>query len=180
MQQMGWIAAAERMGETVSGFDLGNSPQDYTRERVAGQKIALTTTNGTRALQMCSTAKHVWAGSFLNLQTLCDRLLTENNDLLLFCAGWKDKFNLEDTLFAGAVALVLRDRFTITDDATLAAMDLYEKARTALPEYLQKASHVIRFNSLHIESDLEACLKINTLNVLPEFKNGTIQNGQHA
>jgi 2-phosphosulfolactate phosphatase len=180
MQQMGWIAAAERMGETVSGFDLGNSPQDYTRERVAGQKIALTTTNGTRALQMCSTAKHVWAGSFLNLQTLCDRLLTENNDLLLFCAGWKDKFNLEDTLFAGAVALVLRDRFTITDDATLAAMDLYEKARTALPEYLQKASHDIRFNSLHIESDLEACLKINTLNVLPEFKNGTIQNGQHA
>ena len=180
MQQMGWIAAAERMGETVSGFDLGNSPQDYTRERVAGQKIALTTTNGTRALQMCSAAKHVWVGSFLNLQTLCDRLLADNNDLLLFCAGWKDKFNLEDTLFAGAVAQVLRDRFTITDDATLAAMDLYEKVRTALPEYLQKASHVIRFNSLHIESDLEACLKINTLNVLPEFKNGTIQNGQHA
>jgi len=168
MQQMGWIAAAERQGETVDGFDLGNSPQDYTKERVGGQKIALTTTNGTRALQMSSAAKHVWVGSFLN------------SDVLLFCAGWKDKFNLEDTVFAGAVACLLAETFSITDDATLAAMDLYQQAEADLPGYLQKASHVNRFKSLHIESDLDACLKTNTLNVLPEFKNGTIQNCHNA
>jgi 2-phosphosulfolactate phosphatase len=180
MQQMGWIAAAERHGETVEGFDLGNSPQDYTRERVSGQKIAITTTNGTRALQMSSAAKHVWVGSFLNLNTLCEYLSRDNSDILLFCAGWKDKFNLEDTVFAGAVATLLADAFSISDDATLAAMDLYKKAGQDLPGYLQKASHVNRFKSLHIETDLDVCLKTNTLSVLPEFKNGTIQNRHHA
>lgn len=180
MQQMGWIAAAERQGETVDGFDLGNSPQDYTKERVGGQKIALTTTNGTRALQMSSAAKHVWVGSFLNIKTLSDTLRADNSDVLLFCAGWKDKFNLEDTVFAGAVACLLAETFSITDDATLAAMDLYQQAEADLPGYLQKASHMNRFKSLHIESDLDACLKTNTLNVLPEFKNGTIQNCHNA
>ena len=180
MQQMGWIAAAERQGETVEGFDLGNSPQDYTVARVSGQKIALTTTNGTRALQMSSAAKHVWVGSFLNIKAVCDQLREDNSDVLLFCAGWKDKFNLEDTVFAGAVAEMLAEKFTILDDATLAAMDLYKKAQSDLPAYLQKASHVNRFKSLHIETDLDVCLKTATLNVLPEFKNGTIQNRQHA
>lgn len=180
MQQMGWIAAAERHGETVEGFDLGNSPQDYTVARVSGQKIALTTTNGTRALQMSSAAKHVWVGSFLNIKTLCDQLREDNRDVLLFCAGWKDKFNLEDTVFAGAVAVMLAENFTIVDDATLAAVDLFKKAQSDLSGYLQKASHVNRFKSLHIETDLDVCLKTATLNVLPEFKNGTIQNRQHA
>lgn len=180
MQQMGWIAAAERQGETVAGFDLGNSPQDYTPDRVGGQKIALTTTNGTRALQMSSAASHVWVGSFLNAQILCDTLLADNRDILLFCAGWKDKFNLEDTVFAGYVASILSSHFAITDDATLAAMDLYRHAAQDLTGYLQKASHVNRFKSLHIETDLDACLKINILKVLPEFKNGTIQTISHA
>ncbi|MBM3399799.1 MAG: 2-phosphosulfolactate phosphatase [Bacteroidetes bacterium] len=180
MQQKGWIAAAERHGKTVKRFDLGNSPQDHTEERVLGQKIALTTTNGTRALQMSSAANHVWVGSFLNIKTLTEKLRTDNHDVLLFCAGWKDKFNLEDTVFAGAVASLLAGGFTITDDATLAAIDLYKKAESDLHAYLQKASHVNRFKSLHIESDLEACLKTNTLNVLPEFKNGTIQNSHNA
>jgi 2-phosphosulfolactate phosphatase len=180
MQQMGWVAAAERHGETVEGFDLGNSPQDYTQERVSGRKIALTTTNGTRALQMSSAAKNIFVGSFLNLKTLTEYLRNDNSDILLFCAGWKDKFNLEDTVFAGAVANRLAESFTISDDATLAAIDLYQKAETDLTEYLQKASHVNRFKSLHIETDLEACLKTNTLNVLPVFRNGSIQNQNHV
>jgi 2-phosphosulfolactate phosphatase len=180
MQKQGWIAAAERNGETVPGFDLGNSPQDYRVETVSGRKIALTTTNGTRALQMSSAASHVWVGSFLNAQTLCDRLIDDNRDVLLFCAGWKDKFNLEDTVFAGYLASLLSEHFSITDDATLAAIDLYKLAAADLKGYLQKASHVNRFKSLHIETDLEACLKLNTLSVLPEFRSGSIQNSQYA
>jgi 2-phosphosulfolactate phosphatase len=107
-------------------------------------------------------------------------LRIDNSDVLLFCAGWKDKFNLEDTVFAGAVACLLADAFSVSDDATLAAIDLYKKAESDLPGYLQKASHVNRFKSLHIETDLDVCLKISTLSVLPEFKNGTIQSQHHA
>lgn len=180
MQKQGWIAAAERNGETVPGFDIGNSPQDYRVDIVSGRKIALTTTNGTRALQMSTAASHVWVGSFLNAAALCDRLITEDRDILLFCAGWKNKVNLEDTVFAGYLAKLLSSHFSITDDATLAAIDLYKNAAADLKGYLQKASHVNRFKSLHIETDLEACLKMNTLTVLPEFRNGTIQNNQNA
>jgi 2-phosphosulfolactate phosphatase len=171
---MGWIAAAERHGETVPGFDLGNSPQDFTKESVYGKKIAITTTNGTRALQMCESAKAVFVGSFLNLSQLTNELQHRGDDLLLFCAGWKDKFNLEDTLFAGAVATELSAEFDIFDDATLAAIDLYNSAKNDLNKYLQKASHVKRFKSLHIESDLDVCLKIDSAPVLPVFKNGVI------
>ncbi len=174
LQQMGWIAAAERHGETVPGFDLGNSPQEFTREVVSGKKIAITTTNGTRALQMCEAAKTVFIGSFLNLSALCNELIQQENDLLLFCAGWKDKFNLEDTLFAGAIATELSGRFHIQDDTTLAAMDLYHTAKNDLQGYLQKASHVQRFKSLHIESDLDVCLRFDAAPVLPVYKNGVI------
>jgi 2-phosphosulfolactate phosphatase len=174
LQKMGWIAAAERHGETVPGFDLGNSPQDFTKESVNGKKIAITTTNGTRALQMCESAKAVFVGSFLNLSQLTNELQHRGDDLLLFCAGWKDKFNLEDTLFAGAVATELSAEFDIFDDATLAAIDLYNSAKNDLNKYLQKASHVKRFKSLHIESDLDVCLKIDSAPVLPVFKNGVI------
>lgn len=181
LQALGWIAAAERHGVTVSGFDLGNSPQDFTRERVAGQRIAITTTNGTRALQMSQGARSVFVGSFLNIDLLCERLVSDQSDVLLFCAGWKDKFNLEDTLFAGAVAHRLaRAGFTTTDDATHAAGDLYQLAAPDLSGYLQKASHVNRFKSLHIETDLDVCLRLNQAAVLPVFTNGMIKTLNHV
>ena len=174
MQQLGWIAAAERHGETVPGFDMGNSPQDYSAERVNGRKIALTTTNGTRALQMSKSARNVWVGSFLNMDAICKALLSDNHDILLFCAGWKDKFNLEDTIYAGALARKLSAQFIVEDDATLAAIDLYLAAENNMAGYLQKASHVNRFKSLHIESDLDICLKTNSTDILPVFTNGSI------
>jgi 2-phosphosulfolactate phosphatase len=179
LQAMGWVAAAERHGETVPGFDLGNSPQEFTKECVFGKKIAITTTNGTRALQMCETAKGVYIGSFLNIGVLSQELIKRGDDVLLFCAGWKDKFNLEDTLFAGAIAHELTDSFDVSDDATIGAIDLYNRAKSDLHTYLQKASHVQRFRSLHIESDLDVCLKINAAPVLPVFINGAIIQQSH-
>lgn len=180
LQALGWIAAAERQGQTVAGFDLGNSPQDFTRDRVFGKKIAITTTNGTRALQMCEAAKGVYIGAFLNLSALAAELVKQNLDVMLFCAGWKDKFNLEDTLFAGALAKSISHHFTISDDATHAAVDLYALASEDLYSYLQKANHVQRFTSLHIESDLDVCLKRDTTKTLPVFKNGIITATNHV
>lgn len=171
----GYLAAAERGGVTVEGFDLGNSPQDYTQKRVQGKKIAITTTNGTRAIQLSKDAKNVLIGSFINLDKLTEFLIKDQADVLLFCAGWKDKFNLEDTLFAGAVIYKLTGYFEQSGDSTLAALDIYKYAVSDLHGYLQKASHVQRFKALHVESDLDVSLMTNVSSLIPVFQNGCIK-----
>src|ERR1700754_471578 len=103
-----YLLAAERDGKVVDGFDFGNSPFSYTREKVGGKTVVLTTTNGTHALHQSIRAKRIVIGSFLNLTALCNWLAAQPEDVVLVCAGWKNNFNLEDTLFAGAVA----DRLT--------------------------------------------------------------------
>lgn len=173
-QTKGYLCAAERGGYKVEGFDFGNSPQEFTPENVNGKNIALTTTNGTRALLDSKEAKNVFAGSFLNLSLLSGELVELGNDVILFCAGWKDKFNLEDTLFAGAVIERIKPFFEIEDDGSKAALDLWLLAKQDPHSYLQKANHVNRFKEMHAESDLEACLNMDKCPVLPVFKNGVI------
>jgi 2-phosphosulfolactate phosphatase len=172
----GYLCAAERDGVTVPGFELGNAPQDYTRELVSGRKIALTTTNGTRCLRMSTGAHQVFAGSFLNITRLASYLRKEKKPVLLFCAGWKDKFNLEDTFYAGALASLLADEFPSVCDATLAAIHLWEMNKESAAEFLHQASHAQRFRHLQRESDVEVCLRRDTAPVLPLFKDGAIRN----
>ena len=100
-----YLLAAERDGSVVDGFDFGNSLFSYTKEKVAGKTIVLTTTNGTHALHLSRSAKKIVIGSFLNLSALSNWINTQNENVLLVCAGWKNNFNLEDTLFAGAVII---------------------------------------------------------------------------
>lgn len=173
-QQKGYLAAAERNGSTVDGFELGNSPQEFTPENISGRKIAFTTTNGTRALELSKHAANVIIGSFRNLDAVVAFLLNEKKDTILFCAGWKDKVNLEDTLFAGAVADRVKHAFEAEGDAVMLSRDLYEFASSDLYSYLQKASHVQRFKALHVESDLDVCLRMNTSQSLPVYKENSI------
>ena len=122
----GYLLAAERNGEVVEGYDFGNSPFSYTADKVKDKTVVLTTTNGTKALHMArSKASQVVIGAFLNLQSLCDWLKIQEKDVLLLCAGWKDQFNLEDTLFAGAVVNQLRKSFVHFDDASVAGWNFH-------------------------------------------------------
>ncbi|MET4081484.1 2-phosphosulfolactate phosphatase [Pedobacter sp. UYP30] len=164
----GFLLAAERNGEVVEGYDFGNSPFSYTEEKVAGKTIVLTTTNGTGALQLAAArAKQVLIGSFLNLQPLCNYLESLHGNVLLLCAGWKNQFNLEDTLFAGAVVNALRKNGTIYDDASIAAQDLYLIAKNDLRGYLKKSSHSYRLAALDIEDDVVFCLQQNICEAIP-------------
>lgn len=164
----GYLLAAERNGEVVVGYDFGNSPFSYTKEKVAGKTIVLTTTNGTKAMHMAQErANQVVVGSFLNLTSLCNWLKIQDKDVLLLCAGWKDKFNLEDTLFAGAVVNVLRKDFVHFDDACVAAEDMYVLAKDDLRAYLKKSSHNHRLEQLNIEEDVKFCLKVDMCKVIP-------------
>lgn len=164
----GYLLAAERNGEVVVGYDFGNSPFSYTKEKVAGKTIVLTTTNGTKAMYMAQERAHqVVVGSFLNLSSLCNWLKVQDKDVLLLCAGWKDKFNLEDTLFAGAVVNVLRKDFVHFDDACVAAEDMYLLAKDDLRGYLKKSSHNHRLEQLNIEEDVKFCLKVDICKAIP-------------
>src|SRR6201996_9087503 len=166
-KQTGYLLAAERNGEVVEGFDFGNSPFSYTKEKVAGKTIVLTTTNGTQALHLSRKAKKVVIGSFLNLTALCDWLKTQNENILLVCAGWKNNFNLEDTLFAGAVVEQLKSATFVADDPAIAANDLYRIAKDDLNGYLKKTSHSERLKALGIEADIEFCLRVDLTTAIP-------------
>ncbi|MDO3644307.1 2-phosphosulfolactate phosphatase [Mucilaginibacter sp. L3T2-6] len=163
----GHLLAAERNGEVVTGFDFGNSPFSYTADKVAGKTVVLTTTNGTQALHLSRTAKRVVIGSFLNLTALCDWLKTQNDHILLVCAGWKNNFNLEDTLFAGAVTEQLKYGNFKLDDPAIAANDLFQAGRNDINGYLKKTSHSERLKKLGIEKDIEFCLQVDLTTAIP-------------
>jgi 2-phosphosulfolactate phosphatase len=162
-----YLLAAERDGKVVDGFDFGNSPFSYTAEKVAGKTVVLTTTNGTHALHLSRSAKRIVIGSFLNLTALSNWLKTQHENILLVCAGWKNNFNLEDTLFAGAVIEQLKTEDFELDDAAIAANDLFQIGKGDINEYLKKTSHGERLKKLGIEKDIEFCLQIDVTTAIP-------------
>jgi len=166
-KEPGYLLAAERNGEVVAGFDFGNSPFSYTKEKVSGKTVVLTTTNGTHALHLSRSAKKVVIGSFLNLTALCNWLKMQNENILLVCAGWKNNFNLEDTLFSGAVVEQLKSGNHKTDDPAIAAHDLYQLGKNDLNAYLAKTSHSERLKKLGIEADIAFCLNVDITTAIP-------------
>lgn len=163
----GKLLAAERNGDVVDGFDFGNSPFSYSRDKVEGRSIVLTTTNGTHAIQQARKSHKVIIGSFLNLDAVCNWLKEQQQDVLLLCAGWKNKFNLEDTLFAGAVISQLKNDFVYLCDSAIAAEDLYQMAKNDLRTFLRKSSHSVRLKELNIEDDIQFCLQKNICTTIP-------------
>ncbi len=174
MKELGYIVAAERDGKKVEGFDLGNSPFSYMDENLKGKIIALTTTNGTQAIKLSENAKEILVGAFLNLETIAEYLKTQNNNILVVCAGWKGKVNMEDTLFAGALVERLSDSFSIANDSALMAKILYQESKNNLLEVLLQCSHVQRLKNLGIEKDIAFCLQHNIYQVLPKMEQGKL------
>ena len=166
----GCLTAAERDGIKAEGFDLGNSPFSYMNENIKGRSIAITTTNGTRAIRLSEQADEVIVGAFLNLEAVTNHLKAQNLDVLVVCAGWKGNFNLEDTLFAGALVDRLKDSFSSENDAALASLYLYHTAKNDLLTFLRKSSHVRRLEHLEIQKDIAFCLQHDVYNVLPVWK----------
>lgn len=165
----GFLVGAERKGERVEGFDLGNSPFSFMGDQVKGRDIALTTTNGTQAIKAAAGAATITIGSFLNLDALCNWLPKQEKHVVMLCSGWKNAFNLEDTLLAGAVCDRLHTMYDFTEhrDAAIAARCLYQMAQNDLLGFLEQSSHRHRLASLHIEEDIKYCLTPNQAPVVP-------------
>jgi 2-phosphosulfolactate phosphatase len=170
----GYLTAGERDGKKVEGFDMGNSPFEYMEPTLKGKKIAFTTTNGTQAIAKSEGADAIVIGSFLNLNAVVNFLLKQEKDILVVCAGWKGKVNMEDTLFAGALVDLLQNQFEPACDAPLMAQRLYANTKTDMVAYLQNSSHVKRLARLNIHKDIAFCLTPNQYNVLPIMQKGLL------
>lgn len=175
-KKKGFLAGAERKGQIVEGFDFGNSPFSYMKEEFRGKEVVLTTTNGTKSLDVAKDAETVVVGSFLNLQVLSEWLSKQNKNVLCLCSGWQDKFNLEDTICAGAICdfLINTGNFTSQEDSSIAAKYLYLSAKDNYFGYLKSSSHRRRLKNLNLNEDIKYCLTPNQTNVIPILKDGKL------
>lgn len=170
----GFMVAAERDGIVRDFADFGNSPYNFTPERVKGKEIVYSTTNGTNAIQLASTGSQVLIGAYLNITALADHIKKTGKELLILCAGWKNKFNLEDTLFAGALSrMVLEDQqYSTICDATLGAIDLYESAETDMMAYIEKVAQRHRLKKNNLDDVIEYCHEFDLTRLVPVLEEG--------
>lgn len=169
------ITAGERDGKIADGLQYGNSPFEYPGEFVEGKTLVLTTTNGTKLLHMALArgASHIITGSFPNLSAVCRYLVEQNTSVILACSAWKNRVNIEDTLFAGAVISKIKQHFLVNCDASGIAETLYENAQPDLFEFLKRknATHYQRLTGFGLDKDLKYCLTADGANVLPFYEN---------
>jgi 2-phosphosulfolactate phosphatase len=161
MQSQGYLIAAERDGLTAPGFELGNSPVAYTGGAFAGRKLAMTTTNGTLAIEKSKGAAEVLIGAFPNLQATVTYIQSRDLDVLIHCAGWKGRFNLEDSLYAGALVQALGESHANREDGAIAMESLFALVGGNLATYLSQAAHAKRLQNHGIEADIDFCLSLN-------------------
>jgi 2-phosphosulfolactate phosphatase len=174
------IAAGERDGQIAEGLAHGNSPLEYTPEFIEGKTLVLTTTNGTKLLQMAldNNADTIISGSFPNLSSVCKYLLEQNKNVVLGCAGWKDRVNIEDSLFAGAVISRIKEHFTIHCDSSLTAELLYQSNKNDIVGFAPNLTHYHRLvERFGLIKDIEFCLTPDVADVLVVYKDGKLIKG---
>jgi 2-phosphosulfolactate phosphatase len=178
-RQINCITAGEREGKIAEGLSYGNSPFEYSREFINGKILVLTTTNGTRLLHMAleKGAREIVTGAFTNLDAVTEYLFQQKNNVILACAAWNDRINIEDTLFAGAVIERVHGHFNIECDASHISATLYNKAAGDLFGFLKEnnASHYNRLMGYGLEKDIRYCLEPNLANVLPIYEAGKLK-----
>lgn len=172
------IVAAERNGEIVEGFEYGNSPFNYIDQDLAGKTLVLTTTNGTKTIEVAKDAKTLVIGSLLNLDALSEWLIAQKENTLMLCSGWKDKMNLEDTICAGALAdnMLADPSFQSFEDSTIVAKYLCRSAADSYIGLLKSSSHRRRLQRLKMNADIKYCLSPNQSNAIPILKDGALVN----
>jgi 2-phosphosulfolactate phosphatase len=172
----GYLVAAERDGYVLDFADFGNSPFNFTKDKVLGKTIVYSTTNGTGLINLAQSAYMTVIGSFLNISSLTRWLIGQERDILLICAGWKNKFNIEDTVCAGAIAEMLMnsDKYVTICDSTIAAIDLWSLASPDLPGYIDKAAQRTRLRDKKLDDCIAFCLKSDFTDKIPVMRNGTL------
>ncbi|HSJ14008.1 MAG TPA: 2-phosphosulfolactate phosphatase [Longimicrobiales bacterium] len=166
----------ERDVAPIPGFDLGNSPEDFTAARVAGHTLVMSTTNGTRALLATNGAALCLVGALLNVGAIARRLAADGGDGLVLCSGREGRFALEDAYCAGLLVRALRQLRpgVHTDDGGRAALRLVGRGRDALP-VLERTAAARRITERGLERDVRFCAQVDVHDVVPVFDGHRIE-----
>lgn len=175
-KKKGYLVAAERDGFVLDFADFGNSPFNFTSDRVEGKTLVYSTTNGTGIINLASSASIIAVGSFLNIGALKRWITEQEKNVMLFCAGWKNRFNLEDTVFAGALASGLMDSglYSTMCDSTLAAIDIWSLAGSDLRGYIEKVAQRTRLKDKKLDDCIDFCLTSDFTDKIPVMKDGLL------
>ncbi|MEQ6358736.1 2-phosphosulfolactate phosphatase family protein [Thermoanaerobacter thermohydrosulfuricus] len=172
-----YLLAGERNSTKIEGFDLSNSPLEYTREKVENKTIIFTTTNGTKALKKVSLADNVILGCLLNASAVAKYIYTSNKDTIIVCAGTEGKFSFDDIITAGVIYKKLQDLMKFeSDDLSKACYFLYKPYENNLYEIVKEGYHFKRLKDLGYDEDIEFCLTVDKFDIVPKLKDGIIKN----
>ena len=177
LKAKGFLVATEKDGVQLDFADFGNSAFSFTADRIAGKTLVYCTTNGTRALQIAKGASGIAIGAFINISALTEWLTRQRRDVVILCSGWKNRFCLEDTLFAGALTARLLEtgRFHTECDSAQASMDLWSLARGDVLGYIEKAAHRHRLKKLRLDDVIPYSFSCDLVEVVPVFDGRVIK-----
>lgn len=177
------LRCGEREGKRIPGFDLGNSPLEYSRENVFNKSLIFTSTNGSQAMVKAKFARNVILAAFVNMSVVVEYLMTLNEDFIILCAGKEHNFSLEDVVCGGMIIHLLEKNEVDVDlsDAALAAKILYKSFSRSMNKMLRKSEHGRYLISIGFENDLKVCSAIDSVQILPVLEKGVIKlNKKHV
>jgi 2-phosphosulfolactate phosphatase len=166
------LLGGERHGEPLPGFDVGNSPSDYTPARCKKATVVLTTTNGTRALLRAAEAERVLVAAFVNYSAVCEQLRADVRPVHIVCAGTEGEVSLEDTLLAGAFVDFLCEAGgeVALNDAARLAWDSFENHGRVLDGALAVGAGGERLRSLGYDADIRDAAQVDRFALAPELR----------
>ncbi|KRQ86709.1 putative 2-phosphosulfolactate phosphatase [Caloramator mitchellensis] len=172
----GYLLGGERRGLKIEGFDLGNSPFEYKREIVEGRKIIFTTTNGTRAIYKAFDANNIYIASMLNGKATARKVVEENKDTVIICAGTYGRLSLDDFICAGKVIYEMNYLMECRlDDSSTAAYLAYRDYKDKILEYVKNAKHYKYLISIGCAEDIRYCFTEDIIDVVPCYRDGEIK-----
>ena len=176
------LMLAERGGKKIKGFDLGNSPLSVTNDIVAGKRLFMSTTNGTKAIQKVQNSEFLFPMALTNRKAVADRIISLNKrEILILGSGWEGNYSLEDSLAAGALADYLikfhNSEINIINDELSAALALWHFWKGDVLKCLKIATHGKRLANIgDYEDDFKCCSQIDCLDIVPtQVERGVIR-----
>lgn len=170
------ILCGEKDGFKIPGYQLGNSPLEFTQERVGDKFVIMNTTNGTKAITNARKADRILIGCFLNVQSVIDEILKTGEAITLVCSGWKERLSLEDMLCAGLMIdrLLLTGQGVLLEDESNITHAVYKQNAQNLAMAVLNSSHARRLKTIAPEKDFEYCAQIDVFSITPYVQDGMI------
>lgn len=172
-----FLLGGERNAQKIEGFDLSNSPYEYTSDVVKGRTVLITTTNGTKAIRKASDAKETIIGGFLNVEAVARYIGKQNADVAFICAGTDGKFSLDDILAVGAMLDAIQNmgKPMELDDLGLVCLQMYSSHKQNLRKVLEHTYHYKNLVKAGFETDVDYCIQLNLLPTIPVYREGVIR-----